>query len=129
MGIQHCSLDGAHENMPWPYLTPAEMYVLLLKKNGQINYLKLCSLNNAATIAVWNRHLDGWKWLAAALEWEDIPHICSLMAFQTCAGTSVFSIIEKVKGSNIGSLGYAQLTACIAVCYIFWLICLYSYLI
>ena len=96
MGIQHHSLDGAHENTPWPYLTSTEMYALLLKKNGQINYLKLHSLNNAATIAVQNHHLDSWKWLAAALGWEDIPHIHSLMAVQICAGASVFLIIEKV---------------------------------
>ena len=96
MGIRHRTLDGAHENTPWGYLTPAEMYALLLKKNSQINHLKLRSLNNAATIGVRNRHLDAWKRLAAALGWEDIPRIRSLMAVQTRAGASVFSILEKV---------------------------------
>jgi hypothetical protein len=96
MGIRHHSLDGVHENMPWSYLTPAEMYASLLKKNGQINHLRLRSLNNAATIGVRNRHLDAWKRVAAALGQEDIPRICSLMAAQTHAGASVFSIIKKI---------------------------------
>jgi hypothetical protein len=34
--------------------------------------------------------------LLAALGREDIPCICSLMAAQTRAGASVFSIIEKI---------------------------------
>lgn len=96
MGIRHRSLDGAHENTPWSYLTPAETYASLLKKNGQINHLRLRSLNNAATIGVRNRHLDAWKRVAAALGREDIPRIRSLMAAQTRAGASVFSIIEKI---------------------------------
>ena len=96
MGIRHRTLDGAHEHTPWGYLTPAEMYALLLKKNKQINHLKLRSLNNAATLGVRNRHLDAWKRLGAALGREDIPRICSLMAVQMCAGASVFSILEKV---------------------------------
>jgi hypothetical protein len=96
MGIRHRSLDGAHENTPWSYLTPAETYASLLKKNGQINHLRLRSLNNAATIGVRNRHLDAWKRVAAALGREDIPCIRSLMAAQTRAGASVFSIIEKI---------------------------------
>jgi len=111
MGIRHRSLDGAHENTPWPYLTPAEMYASLLKKNGQINHLRLRSLNNAATIGVRNRHLDAWKRLAAALGREDIPRIRSLMAVQTRAGASVFSIIEKVDDAakrKYSPRGYVQ---------------------
>lgn len=37
-----------------------------------------------------------WKQLAAVLGWEDIPCIHSLMAVQTHAGASMFSILEKV---------------------------------
>lgn len=96
MGIRHRLLDGAHENTPWAYLTPAEMYTSLEKKDKQFNNLKLRSLNNAVTIGVRNRHLDGWKRLAMAIGKEDIPRIRSLMAAQTRAGASVFSIIEKV---------------------------------
>ncbi|KAF8164426.1 hypothetical protein BJ912DRAFT_803374, partial [Pholiota molesta] len=32
MGIRHRLLDGAHENTPWAYLTPAEMYASLRRK-------------------------------------------------------------------------------------------------
>ncbi|EDQ98218.1 uncharacterized protein LACBIDRAFT_336165 [Laccaria bicolor S238N-H82] len=92
---------SAHENTPWAYLTPAEMYALLLKKAGQINNLKLRSLNNAATIAVRNRHLDGWKRLAAALGREDI-----LTASSTQLST-FFGFGVPLK-SNLGSISVCK---------------------
>ena len=96
MGIRHRLLDGTHENTPWAYLTAAEILSLLKKKTRQINTLKLRALNSAMTIGVRNRHLAAWKRMAAAIGREDVPRIQSLMAAQTRAGTSVFSIIEKV---------------------------------
>jgi hypothetical protein len=96
MGIRHRLLDGAHENTPWAYLTAGESLSLLKKKTDQINSLKLHALNSAVTIAVRNRHLSAWKRLAVAVGKEDIPRLRSLMAAQTRAGASVFSIIEKI---------------------------------
>lgn len=45
MGIRHRALDGTHDNTPWEYLSAAQMYSALKKKNNLVNALKLRSLN------------------------------------------------------------------------------------
>ncbi|KAF8198428.1 hypothetical protein BJ912DRAFT_1074363 [Pholiota molesta] len=96
MGIRHRILDGTHENTPWVYLTPAEMYASLQRKTKVINNLKLRALNNAVSIGIRNRKLKTWKRLVMAIGKSDIARLRSLIAAQVRAGASVYSILEKV---------------------------------
>jgi hypothetical protein len=96
MGIRHRTLDGAHENTPWSFLSTGQMLSLLQRKTHIINRLKLQALNAARMIGVRNRHLSAWKRLSMAIGHEDIPRIRSLMATQSRAGASVFTMLEKI---------------------------------
>lgn len=80
MGIRHRALDRTHDNTPWQYLSAAQMYSALKKKNELVNALKLRSLNAGRKIGVRNKHLTAWKRLGMAIGQEDIPRIRSLMA-------------------------------------------------
>ena len=75
MGIWHHALDGAHEHMPWSFLSAGQMLSSLQRKSYIINCLKLQSLNAARKIGVRNRHLAAWKRLSMAIGREDIPRI------------------------------------------------------
>ena len=96
LGIRHRALDGAHESTPWSFLTAGQMLSLLRRKTHIINRLKLQALNAARKIGVRNRHLAAWKRLSMAIGREDIPRIRSLMATQSRAGASVFTMLEKI---------------------------------
>jgi hypothetical protein len=96
MGIRHRLLDGTHENTPWAYLTPAEMYASLQRKTTIINNLRLRALNNAVSIGIRNRQIQTWKRLVMAIGRSDIPRLRALMATQARSGASVYSILEKV---------------------------------
>ncbi|KAF8160309.1 hypothetical protein BJ912DRAFT_1151048 [Pholiota molesta] len=95
-GIEDRIETGSHENSPYAYLTPAEMHVLLRRKTAQIKQLKLNALNKASVLSVRIRRLDAWKRMAEAIAREDIPRIRSLMAAQLRAGSSIFTILEKI---------------------------------
>ncbi|KAF8875597.1 hypothetical protein CPB84DRAFT_1752637 [Gymnopilus junonius] len=97
MGICHRSeLDNAHNSMPWGFLSPRQMWQALRKKTDENVRLKLYALNDARKIRVRNRHLSAWKRLSMAIGREDIPRIRSLMAAQHRAGSSVFTMLEKI---------------------------------
>jgi hypothetical protein len=51
MGIQHRTLDGAHENMPWSYLGIMQLVCLLDQKNQQTDGLRLQGLNTGRALA------------------------------------------------------------------------------
>lgn len=90
---------------------PAETYVLLRWKTAQIKRLKLNALNKASMLFVRNRHLDTWKRLAVAIGNEDIPRIRSLMARELRAGSSIFTILERIDGAakwKFSTCGYTQ---------------------
>ena len=97
MGIRHRALDGAKERTPWAYLSSAQMFSSLERKNEIINNLKLKSLSISRMLGVRNRRIEGWKRLAIAVSTENIPRIKSLMAVAQRAGASVFSILERIK--------------------------------
>lgn len=97
MGIRHRALDGAKERTPWAYLSSAQMFSTLERKNEIINALKLKSLAASRMLGVRNRHIDGWKRLAIAISTENIPRIKTLMATAQRAGDSVFSILDRIK--------------------------------
>jgi hypothetical protein len=86
MGIRHRLLDGTHESTPWAFLTPAEMYAALQRKTRLTKNLKLRALNNAASISVRNRHIQGWKRLSMAIGNSDIPRLRALMSTQVNTG-------------------------------------------
>ncbi|KAF8874718.1 hypothetical protein CPB84DRAFT_1829332 [Gymnopilus junonius] len=97
MGIRHRSeLDNAHDSTPWGFLSPRQMRQALRKKTDENVRLKLYALNDARKIRVRNRHLSAWKRLSMAIGREDIPRIRSLMAAQHRAGSSVFTMLEKI---------------------------------
>ena len=96
LGIRHHALDGSHENTPWSFLSAGQMLSLLRQKTHIINRLQLQSLNAARKIGVRNQHLAAWKRLSMAIGQEDIPCIQSLMATQSRAGASVFTMLEKI---------------------------------
>jgi hypothetical protein len=95
-GIEDRLEHGSHENVAHSYLTPDEAEALLRRKTAQIRQLKLRALNKAATLSVRNRHLDAWKRMAVAIGREDIPRIRSLMARESRAGSSIFTILERI---------------------------------
>ncbi|KAG6836745.1 hypothetical protein H0H93_003969, partial [Arthromyces matolae] len=96
MGIRHRAVDGAHENTPWAYLTPTQMYSALERKTQQVNLLKLNGLNMGKKLGVRNHQIEGWKRLSMAIANEDIPRISALMRVETRKGHSVYSILEKI---------------------------------
>lgn len=97
MGIRHRALSGADPKTPWHWLSAAHMYTMLEKKTEQINALKLNTLNNIRAIGVRNLHIDAWKRVHMAIMTSDIPRLRSLLLVAYRAGTSVVSLLEKVK--------------------------------
>ncbi len=97
MGIRHRALDGAHQNTPWHYLGPEQMYKALGQKTKTMNYLKLKALNGRRTLAIRNRHISTWKRLAIAVGRDDIPRLRTLVATELRRGSSVFAIVEKIE--------------------------------
>ena len=73
MGIRHRVLDGAKERTPWAYLSSAQIFSSLERKNKIINNLKLKSLSISHMLGVRNCPIEGWKRLAIVVSTENIP--------------------------------------------------------
>ncbi|KAG6818758.1 hypothetical protein H0H93_002077, partial [Arthromyces matolae] len=96
MGIAHRAQDGAHENTPWAYLSPSQMYAALERKTTQLNQLKLNGLNMGRKLGIRNRQIDAWKRTVIAIGSENIPRIRALIQIELRQGHSVYSILERI---------------------------------
>ncbi|KAG6905050.1 hypothetical protein DXG01_005403, partial [Tephrocybe rancida] len=96
MGIRHRSLEGTHENTPWAYLTPDDMFAALERKTAELKRLRTASLNLSYKVARRNVHIDAWKRLTMSIGKNNIPRIHQLLAVEHRRGRSVYSMLEKL---------------------------------
>lgn len=95
MGIRHRSLDGAHENTPFQYLSIAQMQQILARKTKQIEQLHMKGLNIGRTLATLNQTLGIWKRIAVAIGEGNIARIHILFRVQLHNGAGAVGLLNK----------------------------------
>jgi hypothetical protein len=86
---------GVHEHTRHEYLN-TNLHELLLRKNEQINALKLSRLNLERSLAARARPLEAFKRFVIAVGKGDIPCLHQLVSAAHKNGSSIYAIMEKI---------------------------------
>jgi hypothetical protein len=95
-GILERIEHGVYKHTRYEYLNTSNLHELLLRKNEQINCLKLSQLNLERSIAARARPLEAFKRFVLAVGKGDIPRLHQLVSTAHRNGSSIYAIMEKI---------------------------------
>lgn len=95
-GIRDRNEKGASEKTNWIWLTYAHLCDALLRKNKQIDGMRLNALNTSRKLLSRMRNLEGWKHLVHAISQSNTPRIQVAVSVALKAGSGFRSALEMI---------------------------------